>query len=65
MTTVIGAGKAGSAAAFDILGYEISDVVLIDSNENQAKGEALDIIMAASAIEFDRKITEASAALKG
>ncbi|MGZ4850520.1 MAG: lactate/malate family dehydrogenase [Candidatus Bathyarchaeia archaeon] len=65
MTTVIGTGKVGSAAAFDILGYEISDVVLIDSNENQAKGEALDIIMAAPAIEFDGKITEASAALKG
>ena len=65
MTTVIGAGKVGSAAAFDILGYEISDVVLIDSNENQAKGDALDIIMAAPAIAFDGKITKANAALKG
>jgi malate dehydrogenase len=53
MITVIGAGKVGSAAAFDILRYKISDVVLIDSNENQAKGEALDMMQAAPAIEFD------------
>jgi len=38
MITIIGAGKVGSAAAFDILRYKISDVVLIDGNENQAKG---------------------------
>ncbi len=47
----------GSTAAFEILRYKISDVVLIDSNENQAKGEALDMMMAAPAIEFDGKIT--------
>ncbi len=57
MITVIGAGKVGSTAAFEILRYKISDVVLIDSNENQAKGEALDMMMAAPAIEFDGKIT--------
>lgn len=53
MITVIGAGKVGSAAAFDILRYKISDVVLIDTNEKQARGEALDMMQAAPAIEFD------------
>ena len=56
MITIIGAGKVGSAAAFDILRYKISDVVLIDANESQAKGEALDMMQAAPAIEFDGKI---------
>jgi len=56
MITIIGAGKVGSAAAFDILRYKISDVVLIDLNENQAKGEALDMMQAAPAIEFDGNI---------
>ncbi len=56
MITVIGAGKVGSAAAFDILRYKISDVVLIDANENLAKGEALDMMQAAPAIEFDGTI---------
>jgi malate dehydrogenase len=56
MITVIGAGKVGSAAAFDILRYKISDVVLIDTNEKQAQGEALDMMQAAPAIEFDGAI---------
>jgi malate dehydrogenase len=56
MITIIGAGKVGAAAAFDILRYKISDVTLIDTNENQAKGEALDMMQAAPAIEFDGKI---------
>jgi len=56
MITIIGAGKVGSAAAYDILRYKISDVVLIDANEQLAKGEALDMMMAAPAIEFDGKI---------
>jgi malate dehydrogenase len=56
MITVIGAGKVGAAAAFDILRYKISDVTLIDTNENQAKGEALDMMQAAPAIEFDGQI---------
>ena len=60
MITIIGAGKVGSAAAFDILRYKISDVTLIDTNENQAKGEALDMMQAAPAIEFDGKITGTS-----
>jgi malate dehydrogenase len=57
MITIIGAGKVGSDAAFDILRYRISDVMLIDVNENAAKGEAMDMMQAAPAIEFDGKIT--------
>jgi malate dehydrogenase len=53
MISIIGAGKVGSSAAFDILRYKISDVVLIDTNEKAAKGEALDMMQAAPAIEFD------------
>jgi malate dehydrogenase len=56
MITIVGAGKVGSAAAFDILKDRISDVVLIDVNANLAKGEALDMMQAAPAIEFDGKI---------
>jgi malate dehydrogenase len=56
MISIIGAGKVGSAAAFDILRYRISDVVLVDLMEDLAKGEALDMMQAAPAIEFDGKI---------
>lgn len=56
MISVIGAGKVGSSAAFSILGRRISDVVLIDIVENLAQGEALDMMQAAPAIEFDGKI---------
>ncbi|MGB8781165.1 MAG: malate dehydrogenase [Candidatus Bathyarchaeia archaeon] len=56
MITIIGAGKVGSSAAFNILGRRISDVVLIDIAENMARGEALDMMQAAPAIEFDGKI---------
>ncbi|MBX5328916.1 MAG: malate dehydrogenase [Candidatus Bathyarchaeota archaeon] len=56
MITIIGAGKVGSAAAFNILRYRIGDVVLIDIFENLAKGEALDMMQTAPAIEFDGKI---------
>jgi len=56
MITVIGAGKVGSAAAFDILRYSLGDVVLVDTNEKAAQGEALDMMQAAPAIEFDGKI---------
>jgi malate dehydrogenase len=56
MITIIGAGKVGSSAAFNILRYRISDVVLIDIFENLAKGEALDMMQSAPAIEFDGKI---------
>jgi malate dehydrogenase len=56
MISMIGAGKVGSAAAFNILRYRISDVVLLDIFENLAKGEALDMMQTAPAIEFDGKI---------
>ncbi len=56
MITIIGAGRVGSSAAFDILRYKISDVVLIDTNEKLAIGEALDMMQAAPAIEFDGTI---------
>ncbi|MDH5483442.1 MAG: malate dehydrogenase [Candidatus Bathyarchaeota archaeon] len=56
MISIIGAGKVGSAAAFNILRYRISDVVLIDIFESLAKGEALDMMQTAPAIEFDGKI---------
>src|SRR3990170_2933278 len=60
MITIIGAGKVGSAAAFDILKDHIDDVTLIDIYENLAKGEALDMMQSAPAIEFDGKITGTS-----
>jgi malate dehydrogenase len=56
MISIIGAGKVGSAAAINILRYRISDVVLIDIFEDLAKGEALDMMQTAPAIEFDGKI---------
>jgi malate dehydrogenase len=56
MISIIGAGKLGSSAAFNILRYRTSDVVLVDIFENLAKGEALDMMQAAPAIEFDGKI---------
>ena len=56
MISIIGAGKVGSSAAFNILGRRISDIVLIDLVENLARGEALDMMQAAPAIEFDGKI---------
>jgi len=60
MITIIGAGKVGSAAAFNILRYRISDVVLIDVFEDLAKGEALDMMQTAPALEFDGKIVGTS-----
>lgn len=56
MITIIGAGKVGSAAAFNILRYRISDVVLVDIFEDLAKGEALDMMQTAPALEFDGEI---------
>lgn len=56
MITIVGAGKVGSAAAFDILKGRIDDVIIIDINAELAKGEALDMMQAAPAIEFDGKI---------
>jgi len=56
MISIIGAGRVGSAAAFNILRFRISDVVLVDIVENLAQGEALDMMQAAPAIEFDGKV---------
>jgi malate dehydrogenase len=56
MISIIGAGKVGSASAFDILRLGISDVVLIDIAGELAKGEALDMMQAAPAIEFDGNV---------
>jgi malate dehydrogenase len=60
MITIIGAGKVGSSAAFNILKDHIDDVTLIDLYENLAKGEALDMMQSAPTIEFDGKITGTS-----
>lgn len=56
MITIVGAGRVGSSAAFNILARRISDVVLIDVVEDLALGEALDMMQTAPAIEFDGKI---------
>ena len=56
MISIIGAGKVGASVAFEILRYRISDVTLIDIAEDLARGEALDMMQAAPAIEFDGKI---------
>ena len=56
MISIVGAGRVGSSAAFNILRFRVSDVVLIDIVENLAKGEALDMMQAAPAIEFDGRI---------
>jgi malate dehydrogenase len=56
MISIIGAGRVGSSAAYRILESRISDVTLIDIAENMALGEALDMMQAAPAIEFDGKI---------
>jgi len=56
MISIIGAGKVGSSAAFNILRSGISDVVLIDIVKNLARGQALDMMQAQPAIEFDGKI---------
>jgi len=56
MITIVGAGKVGSTAAFEILKKRIADVMLIDVNAELAKGEALDMMQAAPAIEFDGKV---------
>ena len=56
MISIIGAGKVGSAAAFNVLRFRISDVVLVDVVENLAQGEARDMMQAAPAIEFDGKV---------
>lgn len=53
MIAVVGAGKVGSATAFDILKDHIGDVVIIDLNAELVGGEALEMMKAVPAIEFD------------
>ena len=60
MISIVGAGRVGTSAAFDILRFRISDVVLVDIAENVARGEALDMMQAAPAIEFDGKVVGTS-----
>ena len=57
MITIIGAGRVGSESAYNILENRIGDVVLIDLKTDLARGEALDMMQAAPAIEFDGKIS--------
>ena len=56
MITIIGAGRVGSEAAYNILQDKIGDVLLIDLQADLARGEALDMMQAAPAIEFDGNI---------
>jgi malate dehydrogenase len=56
LITIIGAGRVGSEAAYNILEDQIGDVLLIDLQAQLAEGEALDMMQAAPAIEFDAKI---------
>jgi malate dehydrogenase len=67
MISIIGAGKVGSTTAFNILRLRTSDVTLIDIAGNLAKGEALDLMQAAPAVEFDGKIkgTDDSSQMEG
>jgi malate dehydrogenase len=57
LITIIGAGKVGSETAYNLVKDNISNVTLIDIQTELAQGEALDIMQAAPAIEFDGKIT--------
>jgi malate dehydrogenase len=56
MITIIGAGKVGSQSAFEIVKNHIDDVTLIDTYGEIARGEALDMMQAAPAVEFDGEI---------
>ncbi len=60
MITIVGAGRVGSEAAYNILESRIGDVVLIDLQAELAQGEALDMTQAAPAIEFDGKVVGTS-----
>jgi malate/lactate dehydrogenase len=56
MITINSAGRVGREAAFNILEDKIGDVILIDLQAELAKSEALDMMQAAPAIEFDGEI---------
>ncbi len=53
MITIVGAGRVGSEIAYSILENRIDNVTLIDLQADLAKGEALDMMQAAPALEFD------------
>jgi malate dehydrogenase len=56
MITIIGAGKVGSQVAFNIIERRIADVILIDTAEDLAHGQVLDMMQSTPAIEFDGTI---------
>jgi len=56
MISIVGSGRIGSVSAFNILRMRIADVTLVDMQNGLAAGEALDMIQASPAIEFDGKI---------
>ncbi len=56
MISIIGAGRIGSASAYNILRMHIADVTLVDVQEGLPQGEALDLVQASPAIEFDGKV---------
>lgn len=60
MISIIGSGRVGSETAYNILENRIGDVMLVDLLEDLAKGEALDMMQAAPAIETDGKIRGSS-----
>ena len=53
MITIIGAGKVGSQVAFNIIERRIADVILIDTADDLAHGQVLDMMQSTPAIEFD------------
>jgi malate dehydrogenase len=53
MITIIGAGKVGSQVAFNIIERRIADVILIDTVDDLAHGQVLDMMQSTPAIEFD------------
>jgi len=67
MITIIGAGKVGSQVAFNIIERRIADVILVDTADDLAHGQVLDMMQSAPAIEFDGIIRGTSdfSAMKG
>jgi malate dehydrogenase len=67
MITIIGAGKVGSQVAFNIIERRIADVILIDTVDDLAYGQVLDMMQSTPAIEFDGIIRGTSdySAMKG
>jgi malate dehydrogenase len=51
--SIIGAGGVGATAAHWIASKELADILLVDINEDMAKGKALDLLEAGPVIGFD------------